>query len=376
MKATVSEIAERNQGFPAEVRHPGQFRLTGPTRTDAEIVLGHGWSLYCLDVPGDRAIFVELPENTDLSTAPFVYGAQFHGAVRAATLPLGILPDLAREVEEAPNVGLLMSTGRCGSTLASRIFTQIPGVWSLSEPDWFTNLAFTRFDLADAQRDSLIAACTRLTCRPPTGMQVDAIVLKPRSEMMIQAAAYVDVLKGLHAVFLYRDCFGYVNSLYRFAQRVQGVKDPAPGSGPWEIGRQLATINAPAKVLAEYFGSVEDIQLVDLMALGWALRMRAYLEARSGGMSVAPLHYDDLTSDKRLQTGVLLESCGLDARHLEIAMKGFDRDAHSGSAGENAIAAEPISDAQRARVAELIARWGMSDYVTDRLPPVGREVAQ
>ena len=45
MKATVSEIAERNQGFPAEVRHPGQFRLTGPTRTDAEIVLGHGWSL-------------------------------------------------------------------------------------------------------------------------------------------------------------------------------------------------------------------------------------------------------------------------------------------------------------------------------------------
>lgn len=372
MKAEIHQIPYRSRSNPVEVSHPGQFRLESPVAAEAEVVLGDGWSLYCLDIQNKRALFVELPPATDLGEAPFTYTAQFEGARRAATVPLEALPDLASQVPEVENLAILMSTGRCGSTLASRIFAQIPGVWSVSEPDWFTNLAFGRFGLDPTLRDTLIDACVRLTCRPPGSLSANSIILKPRSEMMIQAAAYVDVLNGANAVFLYRDCYGYVNSLYRFAQRVQGVKDPAPGSPQWEFGRQMCTINAPETFLEDFFEEDEEVHLFELLTLAWVLRMGAFLQASSDGMRVTPIHYEDLTSDRSGQTSLLLSSCGIDSTHLQVALRGFDKDAHSGSAGENAVAAEPISAAQRDRVGRLVERWGMSDYVSDRLQPLGR----
>ena len=371
MIADIHPILDRSQTFPGEVRHAGQFTLGDATTSDADVVLGAGWSLYCLDIANDRAVFVELPADTDLAKAPFAYAAQFEQAQRAAFVPLDALPALADKVTPPANTALLMSTGRCGSTLASRIFAQIPGVWSLSEPDWFTNLAFARFDLAPARLDMLIKACTALSCRPPRPDQADTVVLKPRSEMMAQAGAYVGTLKDAKAVFLYRDCFGYVNSLYRFAQRMQGVKDPARGSPSWEVARQLSTINAPPSLLEDYFTPEEDIAIMDLMVLGWTLRMRAYLEATSDGMQVTPIHYADLNTDRTSQTRLLLERCGIDTAYLEAALHGFDRDAHSGSAGENAVAAEPISDGQRNRIAALLDRWGLPDYAHERLAPIG-----
>jgi len=372
MKVEIHQIPYRSRSIPVEVSHPGQFRLESPVSTDVEVVLGDGWSLYCLDLQNKLALFVELPPETDLAEAPFAYAAQFEGAQRAATVPLEALPDLATQVPEAESLAIVMSTGRCGSTLASRIFAQIPGVWSVSEPDWFTNLAFGRFSLDPRLRDTLIAACARLTCRPPNSSSANSIVLKPRSEMMIQAVAYVDALKGAKAVFLYRDCYGYVNSLYRFAQRVQGVKDPARGSPEWEFGRQMCTINAPERFLEDFFEEDEEVQFLELMTLAWVLRMRAYLQASNDGMRVTPIHYEDLTSDRPGQTGLLLNSCGIDSAHLQVALRGFDKDAHSGAAGENAIAAEPISAAQRDRVGQLVQRWGMSDYLSDRLQPLGQ----
>lgn len=371
MNATVYRIEARQQAFPAEVRHPDQFKLADPTPANADIVLGQDWSLHCLDIANNRALFVELPPGSDLSAAPFVFAAQFESAVRAASVPLELLPDLAAEVPDPAGLAFLMSTGRCGSTLASRIFAQIPGVWSLSEPDWFTNLAFARAGLRKEERDMLIAACTRLTCRPPPGAEIDTIVLKPRSEMVIQAAAYTEAFAGANAVFLYRDCFGYVNSLYRFAQRVQGVKDPRPGTDAWDVARRLSTINAPVGALRDYFVDGEDIEVLDLMTLGWFLRMQAYLRATEGGMTVTPVHYDDLTANRRGQAAVLLESFGIDARHLDAALQAFETDAHSGSAGENAVPSAPITARQHARVAELLERWGLPTYVSERLPQIG-----
>jgi hypothetical protein len=372
MIADIHPILGRSETFPGEVRHAGQFTLGSATQAAADVVLGVGWSLYCLDIANDRAVFVELPADVDLARAPFAYAAQFAQAKRAAIVPLDALPALADQVIQTANVALLMSTGRCGSTLASRIFAQIPGVWSLSEPDWFTNLAFARFDLTPARLKMLIKSCTALSCRPPNPDQVQTVVLKPRSEMMVQASAYVDALPDANAVFLYRDCFGYVNSLYRFAQRMLGVKDPAPHSPEWEIGRQLGTINAPKAILADYFGPDEKIPFMDLMVLGWSLRMGAYLQATGGGMQVSPIHYADLNRDRAGQTHRLLESCGIDTAHLETALHGFDSDAHAGSAGENTVAAEPISETQRARIRTLLDRWGLPDYVDERLASLSR----
>ncbi len=354
--------------MPVELRRPDQFELADPVEASLDTVLDPEWSLYCLDIEEDRAMFVELPAGFDLARAPFAYAAQFENAIRAAFVPLDELPSLAKEVPQTANVALLMSTGRCGSTLASRIFAQIPGVWSLSEPDWFGNLTFARFDLDPAKTLSLIEACTRLTCRPPVGANVNTIVLKPRSEMIIQASSYIEALPDARAVFMYRDCFGYVNSIYKFVQRIQinFAQDPDFK----EAARRFTTMNGPASILDDYFDSDEDLQIIDYMTLGWALRVKAYLGASANGMKVAPLHYADLTNDRHAQTKLLLESCGIDQCHVDVALRGFEKDAHSGSVGENAVPAEPITDAQRHRISELVARWGMPDFVNDRLPPI------
>lgn len=371
MTASIAKILGRQESHPVDPRALAQFSL-GPVETAGdEIVLGPNWSLYCLDTAERLAVFVELPEGLDLAEAPFVYAAQFQHAQRVATVPFDALPTLAACVLAVKNLAILMSTGRCGSTLASRIFAQIPGVWSLSEPDWFTNLAFARAELGDAPLQELIAACIRLTCRPPAGLSPDTIVLKPRSEMIVQAPSYVAALPEARAVFLYRDCVGYVNSLYRFAQRILGTTELPRGSPEWGMVFNMSTIASPDTILKTYFEADETIGGLELMTLGWLLRMQAYLRASDGGMRVEPLHYDDLTADRRAQTTRLMESCGIDARHLEVALHGFDKDAHSGSAGENTIAAEPLTPDQKERVRALVARWGFSDYASDRLAPLG-----
>jgi len=367
MSAPLATILDRAEAFPADVRHLEQFTLGPAEQVATDIVLAPNWSFYCLDIAGDQAVFVELPSRVNLAEAPFAYAAQFAHAQRVALVPLDALPTLAAQVPAPRNLVLLMSTGRCGSTLASRIFAQIDGVWSLSEPEWFTNLAFARFDLDEQRLQTLIAACARLTCRPPEGTDPHTIVLKPRSEMMIQAPSYFAALPDARAVFLYRDCVGYVNSLYRFAQRLQGVKDPKRGSPDWSVIYYLSTINAPEAALDRYFAADEEVGAIELMALGWAVRMQAYMDAAAGGMRMAPLHYTDLTQDRTAQTRMLLQNCGIPEQHLAAAMHGFDKDAHAGSAGENAIAAHPLTEPQKARVRELVARWGMSDYQTTRL---------
>lgn len=371
MTATVYRIAARNETFPAEVRHPGQFDLVAPVAAEAEILLGNNWSLYCLDLAGGRALFVELPPGIDLSAAPFVYSAQFQAAIRAATVPLDLLLQLAAASADPPDIALLLSTGRCGSTYASRVLAQIPGVWSLSEPDWFTNLAFARFDLEDGTRDALISACVRLTCQPPKAADVRTVVFKPRSEMMCQAAAYTGVVGPARTVFLYRDCFGYANSLYRFAQRVSGVKDPAPGTAPWKVARDMSTISAPQHVLPEFFPESARIELIDLIAVAWALRISAYQDAAKRGLSAVPLHYDDLVADPGAGMRQLLTGCGIDPAHADIAAISFAGDAHAGSAGANTFAAADISPEQHHRVADLVSGWGLSDFASDRLLPSG-----
>lgn len=371
MSAMLSRIVDRNQAYPPEVRHSGQFTLDQSVAVEADIVLGEKWSLYCLDIPNEQAVFVELDEAVDLADSPFVYATQYERAVRAANVPFSELTALSEQVSQKAHTALLLSTGRCGSTLASRILAKVPDVWSLSEPDWYTNLAFNRYSINPALRDELIAACMRLTCKPPEGSSFETIVIKPRSEIMTQIDAYCDVLKDTSSVFLYRDCYGFTNSLYRFAQRVMGVKDPAPGSEPWQFMRFMSTIDGPAEYFEKYFRAGESVESVDLCVIGWFLRMQCYLKAQTGGMAVTPIHYSDLNADRRTQTQLLLESCKIDTGHLDLAMTAFEKDAHAGSSGENSVPAEPISAQQRERVAELVERWGISDYVTDRLEAQG-----
>ena len=65
--------------------------------------------------------------------APFYFVTQYETAQRLIAVPYDTLHQLAAECQIDPSkIILVYSTGRCGSTLISRVFDQVPEVASFS----------------------------------------------------------------------------------------------------------------------------------------------------------------------------------------------------------------------------------------------------
>ena len=119
---------------------------------------------------GVRLCLLKQHPPTVLSQAPFYYQAQYENAVHVITLPFEMLIQLAQSITIDDNrLVFIHSTGRSGSTLASRIFAQIPGVINMSEPDVLTQLVAARFAQPDKQAELkiLLDASMRLLCKTP-----------------------------------------------------------------------------------------------------------------------------------------------------------------------------------------------------------------
>jgi len=369
MSAVLSEITARHHAHTGAVSSPSDFTLSDGQQVPPEIVLSSpDWSLYSIDAEKGIAMFVELPPGTDLATAAFVYMTQFELAVRAVVMPLDLLGPLSQQVELPENFGILFSTGRCGSTLASRILAQIPDVWSISEPDVLQNLAFARFHIPQEQMVPLLQAVTRLLFRPPAGRKVRSFVIKPRAESVVQAPEFAQALPESRNVFMYRDAEGFVNSLHKFVQKLIGQEAALAPDG-WLIGWPFSSINAPFDLLDDYFPEDRDtVDHVSVMTMGWVIRMDAYLDALENGIQMQPLHYQDLNTNRSEETGRLLRAFGISPSHIDLAMKAFETDSQAGTGGDRDLPSIPLTKAQRARVQELLVRWERPDYRAGRLP--------
>lgn len=133
MNIALFEITARTKDHATALSGIGDFGLTPAGQISEAVVLASpDWTLYCLDVNSRRAVFVELPIGTDLSRVPFVYAQQYTEACRAALMPFDRLIAMSDAIAPPTGLAFLFSTGRCGSTLASRILAQLPEVWNLS----------------------------------------------------------------------------------------------------------------------------------------------------------------------------------------------------------------------------------------------------
>lgn len=372
MPATLSDIVNRTQPFRGAVRSLADFTLAhGREVPPATVLAAPDWSLYCIDVGTEQALFVELPPGTDLAAAAFVYMDQFDLAQRAIVMPLSMLEPLGEQVALPETFGILFSTGRCGSTLASRILAQIPDVWSLSEPDVLENLAFARFALPQERMVPLIRAATRLLFRPPEGRRISTFVIKPRAESVVQAPEFALALPQSRNVFMYRDAEGYVDSLYKFVQKLAGEGFHAPDFHA-NVVWPFCSVNAPPALWDAYFpGLSAPEDHAQTMVLGWTIRIDAYLAALKKGLRMDPMHYHDLNTDRRAETARLLAAFGIALDHLDLAMRAFEKDSQEGSGGERDKPETPLDEHQRQRLHADLARWGKPDYRIERLPAGG-----
>ena len=81
-------------GFVASLK---DFTLSGATKIGTSAVVDNpAVSLYCFDDLNRQAVFVELPEQVDLTKEPFVYQSQYEYAQQVFTLPFDSFNTLAK----------------------------------------------------------------------------------------------------------------------------------------------------------------------------------------------------------------------------------------------------------------------------------------
>ncbi|HSG45466.1 MAG TPA: hypothetical protein VLA72_20150, partial [Anaerolineales bacterium] len=170
MIATTFEIEDRLSERPSLLADISMdFRLDEIGLSPVEEILENPHiTLYGLDFENRRAAFVETPADIDLSQASFYFNTQFKKAKRVLTIPFETMIKMAKSVTIDDNrLIFIYSVGRCGSTLASQIFAQIPRVINISEPYALSQLVIAR-NTRKAREDELVAlleAAIRLLCK-------------------------------------------------------------------------------------------------------------------------------------------------------------------------------------------------------------------
>ncbi len=338
------------------------FKLGNARSVNADVVLnGQNWSLYSLDEARDLAVFVELPDGTDLSLSSFVYATQHQLAHRVLTLPIDAVEQLAEACPPVSRVILIFSIGRCGSTLLSHALNIVPGVWCLSEPDAFSTLVMQHYNSTRRARFGpdriirLIRACIRLQFRPPAGEPREVFAVKFRSQTLFQADLYHRALPDAAFVFLYRDALSWANSVYGML-RQYGMPDRLTGDNralPWSIGtgaadqtrlRELVDLDAP-EVPAEL-----------TLAPSWACSMAEYTRHLHAGAPFFALRYNEFNRDREASVTRMLQHCRLPIASVRQAIAAFDADSQAGTVLARDVTTERLSPERLARLKDILAK--------------------
>ncbi len=328
---------------------------------------GYGWSLYCLDFVQNVAVFVRSVNGLNLRATPFVYQAQFEQADQALVMPMAMFLRIGNDLPAPRRLTFLYSTGRCGSTLASRIFAELPGVVSLSEPEGVISAAHQSRHVIGAHHP-YIRAAVRFLCHTPGGNTAPHVVIKPRPVSILYDGDFARACPDAHFAFLYRDCQAYVRSMFRFGQRL-GLNWDSPGPlDKWLPHWRQMSGGQPIDVLQRYVDTNRaDITWAEIGTALWAVTVSAFHGMDESGRRTSAIHYDDLNREKLRGTERLLAACGLNPAKATAGIHAFSRDSHRGGKGANAIPSREMNARETQRMNAVIARMGVPDYAEARI---------
>jgi Sulfotransferase family len=356
MSATLHSIENRSRDVPARRAMLANFELTTGVSISSNMILKEqGWSLYCLDQATKQAVFVKTPADCDLSALPFLRMAQYQCATHVALIAWDDLEGLSTQVPLPQNMILIFNMGRSGTTLVSRMLANVPHVMSLSEPNAQLDITMNRAENGQALTRSLIAACTRLQCRPPYGSVSASVAFKLYSQALFNCADYFANFPNAKYVFLYRDALSWGNSLQKmvmgFGFTELFTEDMKNFS--WQMG---SAANDP-KILDHYFDQNAKSFFGELVhAPVWALHMEEYTKHFEAGVPFLAMRYNEIVADHEAATKTLLKHCGLAANSVHDALHGFDEDSQKGSGIGQDNKAEGFKPENYQRFAETLAK--------------------
>lgn len=371
MSARYLNIVEKHRQGMGDVASILDFTTSEGDSVDASIILSSSnLSLYCMDDERRRAIFVELPDGSDLTTVPFVYLAQYEQATRLLAMPYDEFRQVAKTLPEIENLILIYISGRSGSTLLSSLFNELDNVASLAEPDVATQ--FGKLRPADGSRDAelqdLFDCTIRVLFKPTPFKTADTFALKFRSEGLRIMDLCHAALPQAKNLFLYRDAVGFAASFYRIFKSVEFDEYMTRTDWITVYTRSMNYDFAPAA--DNLAPGLERFSMPQQLALWWSVIIDWYLAQHAHGIPVLAVNYADLNAHREQVVRAIFEYCGLPTDQLAQSLRAFDRDSQAGTVLARANPNEgnkfKFNEAQLAEIAEILARHPIikiSDFV-------------
>jgi hypothetical protein len=329
MNTKILHIQSKNRTPASLIANLQDFNYEIGESIDPKTILENPYiSLYCLDLENQQAIFVETPSDIDIYEAPFLYQAQYEYAERLIAVPLEELHQLAANIKDSiGQIAMIYSVGRCGSTLLSKVFSQVDTVLSLSEPDVFSQIVGIRNP--DGSNDDALAellkSCIYLLCKPTLKGKPSFCAIKLRSFGIEVAELIYRVLPDTKLIFMYRNAEDVVKSSIRtfvhFSQMLP------------TIAQNIQAYNQFIPLLQEYASSIDftDNNATDFYTIMWLSVMHRYLLLCQQGIFTCAIRYEDLVADpQKIVTGIF-NYCNLPISEVSHACKVFETDSQSGS---------------------------------------------
>lgn len=328
MKTTVYKLSDKTREASLAVATIGMFDLSNAEEVSAQEILENpSISLYCLDFENRQAVFVETPSDIGLSVVPFYFLTQYETATRVLTITFETMIDLADKIVlDDIRFIFIHSVGRSGSTLASQIFSQLPSVLNISEPDALTNLVVARHKRLFDEDDliSLLRASVSMLCK---NTSAKICVIKGRS-FAIDLGDWLHRLfpKAKH-LFLYRDGESYLQSgLKAFSQEDKRLEEE-------EIEKQLQR----RKYLGELVPAIARLDAnrflphAGTLSLMWLSAMQSYVELCDLGIDSLAIRYKNWQTTPQTTAKAMLDFCQCTPEDMTKIHQVLNRDSQQGT---------------------------------------------
>jgi hypothetical protein len=309
------------------------FTLRDDGEDDPKLLLSRpDLSHYCLNLERREAVFVSVPPGVELQQAPFYYQAQFEHADKVFTVSFDTFLDLSARIPPPKTLVLIHNIGRCGSTLLSKLFSQLESCLSYSEPDCFTQIGFWRVpnDPRDELWRSLLPACMKFTFKNAGSERPATAIVKFRSGCLNLLDLFLECFPNAKHLFLYRDCESWVASLISLTGRHRALPDlpreKALANCRYHNGRALDQSSFP-------FGQLRNgLSPIERLTVSWL----AYIELvanvyRSRPASFMPVTYGELITNGEACLRRIFDHCGLPQDKLSSSVSAFVHDSQAGT---------------------------------------------
>jgi Sulfotransferase domain len=328
----------------------------GPSRpAPSNIVVNEpGWTLFSFDVKRSQAVFLDHCVGVDLSKVPFCYLAQYERARRMALMPFSDLLALAEKIPDPKSTVQLFNIGHCGSTLLHHVFNRAPGVWCISEPIWFFNLAMARHNIDPATMQLMMRAGMRFLMLFEGAAKAEMIVVKQFSQLTTLFKAMHDAVPNTKSMFLYRDGKSWPNSFYHFLQKI-GLGMVVPRDKR-DFQWWMMSGNSPQSELEGVVDLHAEVMTFDRVAgAAWVLHTREYLQAIKNGVPMMAVRYNELNQDRVKTIGKTFAYLGIASDLAAATLEAFDEDSHQGTRTARDKSELNFTEENYARLTEIYA---------------------